>query len=124
MGNILFVVFLTLFTHPNKISEFEKSSIQELNKLRAFHGIQPLIVDHKLSRQCEKYAKKLARSEKFIHDPKLRSDIAENIAMSTDSPSNPIQMWQTSVGHLRNMMNANRKRMLIVCNIIMLMKIT
>ena len=76
-----------------------------VNALRKMERTKPLALDSKLSAQCKRYAKKLARTNRFVHDPKLKNNIGENIAMSSDPSVNPIEIWRNSTGHRRNMLD-------------------
>jgi uncharacterized protein YkwD len=39
----------------------------------------------------------------------LKYDVAENIAMSTKTPVNPVEVWRNSAGHRKNMLNSSFK---------------
>ena len=76
-----------------------------VNALRKMERTKPLVLDSKLSAQYERYARRLARTRKFEHDPRLKNNIGENIAMSTDETDDPIEIWKHSTGHRRNMLD-------------------
>ena len=101
-------VLLILFSPPVTISEYEEVCLEELNLLRQSVYAHPLEIDSKLTKKCKRYAKKLAHTGRFIHDPRLRYDIGENIAMSTGDPENPIEMWRVSKRGHREAMLDNR----------------
>ncbi len=105
----LLIVFLVIFLPFNKTTEFEKTCIAEVNQLRKEVGTQPLKLDPKLTAKCKRYAKKLARTGRFEHDPRLKYNVGENIAMSTSS-KNPIMIWANSAGHYRNMVDRDFKK--------------
>ena len=101
----LLVLFLIIHSQSLKSTEFENAWLNEVNELRKLERTKPLVLDRRLSAKCEKYAKKLAKTKIFLHDPKLKNDSAENIAMSSDPSINPILIWKNSSGHRRNMLD-------------------
>ncbi len=101
-----FLIVLLVILIPNgKTTENENIWIQEVNTLRKTERTQPLTIDPRLSAKCRKYAKKLARSRDFKHDSRLKKNIGENIAMSSNPSVNPIEIWKHSTGHRRNMLD-------------------
>jgi len=101
----LLLVFLLILSPFNKVSEFEKDCIEQVNALRKQERTKPLSIDPKLSAQCQRYARKLARTGKFEHDPRLRNNVGENIAMSSDPSIDPIEIWKHSTGHRQNILS-------------------
>ena len=53
-------------------------------------------------------AEDILQQGRFVHDPKLKYDVGENIAMSSPS-ENPITIWKNSAGHYRNMVDREFK---------------
>ena len=62
------------FIFTGSESKFEKSALKEHNRLRALHGSDPLILDGKLTKSAEKWAKHLAVVGKIGH-----SGTAQNV---------------------------------------------
>lgn len=94
------ILVLILFFAPFHANNNEW--LREVNQLRDEVNTQPLKIDPLLTLQCSMYAKKLARTQHFVHDPNLGRKLGENIAMSTNETDDPIEIWRNSAGHYRN----------------------
>jgi len=71
---------------PEFLAQFAKEALDQHNKYRSIHGVQPLVLDDKLSDHAQKYAKHLAKTATFEHsnDP----DYGENLYWSWSSDPN------------------------------------
>ena len=98
-----FLLILTIILSPFATkNNTKKDWLKEVNVLREMVNAQ--------SFKCEQYAKKMARTERFFHDPNLKSNQGENIAYSSDPSTNPIVVWKNSAGHYRNMVDSDFKK--------------
>ncbi|XP_035711089.1 Golgi-associated plant pathogenesis-related protein 1-like [Folsomia candida] len=67
----------------NAFSEFQTTILNEVNRLRAFHGSPPMVLDEKLSQGCQEYAESLRASVKpgewFSHSAGAGADYGETM---------------------------------------------
>ena len=58
-----------------------------------------------MSAKCKRHDTRLIKTERFEHDTRLKNNVGENIAISTNPDANPITIWKNSAGHKQNMLD-------------------
>lgn len=89
-----------------------------LGRIRSSHGLPPLAADPRLERAALEQSGFMARSGRMTHDTGFRRDFAtrmkrngiggaaaENLAHGAFGPDRMFEMWMSSPGHRRNMLN-------------------
>lgn len=82
------------------------------NEWRAKNGASELKENKQLAEGAQKWADELAKSGKFEHDPALKENnfsTSENLYTTTSpelDPNAPIDAWDKSEGHHKNMVDA------------------
>jgi uncharacterized protein YkwD len=98
-----------------------QSAIAEVNAFRAKNGLQPLVLDARLSRAAAMQSEDQARRSRTTHygsdgsKPKDRAAragyrariTAENVASGQKSFGDAMRTWEGSSGHRRNLLLAN-----------------
>jgi uncharacterized protein YkwD len=107
------------------IASLERSTLDEVNRVREENGSAPLRIDPGLQRIARDYAHELAERRDLSHvsktpgkrtiDERVHSvglsprDYGENLALLTSSPQavprTVVRMWLNSHGHRRNMLD-------------------
>jgi uncharacterized protein YkwD len=107
------------------IASLERTTLDEVNRVRAENGSVPLVIDPGLQRIAQDYARELAKRRDLSHvsktpgkrtiDERVHSvglhprDYGENLALLTSSPNavarTVVRMWLNSKGHRHNMLD-------------------
>ncbi|XP_041673664.1 Golgi-associated plant pathogenesis-related protein 1-like isoform X2 [Drosophila eugracilis] len=74
----------------------KENHLKKHNELRRRHGSPDLILDDKLSAQCEAYAKILAKKRQLIHSTDAKK-YGENLCMRSSKPMRCDQMWYDEI---------------------------
>jgi len=80
-------------------SKFERSALDEHNRLRALHGSDPLILDGKLSKSADEWAKHLAAVGKMAHSGKHAENIfaCSGCACDDDAGKQATKNWYAEI---------------------------
>lgn len=107
------------------IPTLERSTLDEVNRVRAENGSGPLTIDPALEKIAQEYARELAQRRDLSHvsktpgkrtiDERVHSvglnprDYGENLAQLMSTPQalsrSVVRMWLNSDGHRRNMLD-------------------
>lgn len=99
------------------------SGAAHLGRIRTSHGLPALVADPRLERAALEQSGFMARSGRMTHSTGFRRDFAtrmkrngingaaaENLAHGAFGPDRLFQMWMSSPGHRRNMLNPDFAR--------------
>jgi uncharacterized protein YkwD len=99
-------------SYRNAPSSYERSILYWTNVSRKRHGVRPLTAGSCVDRYAESWGRRLASSNAFYHQslsPILRSchksAAAENLGKGSVSARRMVQLWMSSPGHRRNLLN-------------------
>jgi uncharacterized protein YkwD len=107
------------------IAELQRSTLDEVNRVRVQNGSPPLTIDPALQQIAQEYARELAKRRDLSHVSKTPGkrtirervhsvgldprDYGENLALLTSTPQTMprtvVRMWLNSDGHRRNMLD-------------------
>lgn len=99
----------------------EKSQVDVLfemhNKERTSRGLQPLILDKKLTNYAQKHAEYMSVKNSLVHSSmsslqKVNNDsfVGENIAWGQETEKEVINSWMWSPGHRWNILGSSYKK--------------
>jgi len=83
-------------------------TIEQHNIVRKDHGLQILEIDEKLMKEANDHAIWMTKNETLQHS-RFRHG-AENIARARVNPKKVVELWMSSPGHRRNILNPRYTR--------------
>jgi uncharacterized protein YkwD len=112
------IIGLLLTVYPlcgfagSRLSSYEERLLTHINQFRKANGLNPLVMDEKLTRLAERHCTYMEGKNVLSHErfnerfrQSERSLCVENVGWNYQTPEDQFRAWKTSREHNKNLLN-------------------